>query len=490
MKIEKVCIGFAVGMVVMAAPGVQADTPVGGPICSDTTWDLAGSPYIVTLGGGIVIGCGATLTIEPGVVVAFDAAMPLEVGSAAWGVGTLVARGTEDSPIVFTSIKDPDNAMDPAAPGDWTRIYFSDYAVDADFDEFDDYVSGSVLEHVVVEYAGDAGSAAIYANSSTPFLNYCEVRNNENHGINCRSIDAPGIRIENCYIHDNEKGGIYLDGVKSSIIAGNIISDNTGVAYGGGIWYSGHYGSHTLIGNTITGNTADNGGAISFMGAYYGSHTLTANYIQGNTANGKGGAIYLHNADNITLSSNTIKGNTANGAGGAIYSSNGDNITLLSNTITGNHTVTGQTGGIYVTGGSRGFSLAGGLDVGAYNIIRCNDGYQVYNNNSYQKDGSNAVDARYVLWATDSTEEIMEGIFDHLDDVSRAYVVWGPFVLPSDWDNDTDVDLPDFAEFALCFTGPDGGIPPGCDAVDFDCDNAVDLGDFALFQGAFTGPLP
>ena len=34
---SRVCLGLAVGIVVLTAPGLQADTPVGGLICSDTT---------------------------------------------------------------------------------------------------------------------------------------------------------------------------------------------------------------------------------------------------------------------------------------------------------------------------------------------------------------------------------------------------------------------------------------------------------------------
>jgi hypothetical protein len=58
-----------------------------------------------------------------------------------------------------------------------------------------------------------------------------------------------------------------------------------------------------------------------------------------------------------------------------------------------------------------------------------------------------------------------------------------------DFDGDGDVDLTDFAEFQLCFTGPGGGpIEASCQAGDADQDDDVDLADFGEFQLAFTGP--
>jgi formylglycine-generating enzyme required for sulfatase activity len=58
-----------------------------------------------------------------------------------------------------------------------------------------------------------------------------------------------------------------------------------------------------------------------------------------------------------------------------------------------------------------------------------------------------------------------------------------------DLDGDGDVDLVDFSNFSLCFTGP-GAAPgdPDCGAFDFDSDEDVDLADFGQFQLAFTEP--
>lgn len=57
---------------------------------------------------------------------------------------------------------------------------------------------------------------------------------------------------------------------------------------------------------------------------------------------------------------------------------------------------------------------------------------------------------------------------------------------PGDSDADGDVDLADYANFADCLTGPDGGILPDCDVFNFDFDNDVDLEDFETFQSIFA----
>lgn len=56
-----------------------------------------------------------------------------------------------------------------------------------------------------------------------------------------------------------------------------------------------------------------------------------------------------------------------------------------------------------------------------------------------------------------------------------------------DFNGDGDVDLADFRQFQLCFTGSEGDAPGQCSCADFDADGDVDLIDFTGFQVAFTG---
>ncbi|MFQ6676109.1 MAG: hypothetical protein ACE5LH_07155, partial [Fidelibacterota bacterium] len=60
----------------------QTGTNVGGRISSNTTWDLAGSPYTVTSTISIYSGSTTpvTLTIKPVVTVKFNSDTELQVG--------------------------------------------------------------------------------------------------------------------------------------------------------------------------------------------------------------------------------------------------------------------------------------------------------------------------------------------------------------------------------------------------------------------------
>lgn len=85
------------------ATNLKAQSPVSGGIYQNTTWTLAGSPYLVT--GSIVVFPGKTLTIEPGVVVKVKADSSFNTGNYRYLElrGKLIALGTAAKPIIFTS---------------------------------------------------------------------------------------------------------------------------------------------------------------------------------------------------------------------------------------------------------------------------------------------------------------------------------------------------------------------------------------------------
>ncbi len=112
-----------------------ADTSVGGLISSDTTWTLAGSPYIITSNISVYGSGSPTLTIEPGVIVKFNDNTGLSVANGTSNPGALKAVGTASSPILFTS------SNPSPAPGKWSGITFRSGTVAAN----------SALDYVTVE---------------------------------------------------------------------------------------------------------------------------------------------------------------------------------------------------------------------------------------------------------------------------------------------------------------------------------------------------
>lgn len=90
-------------IIVLSAGNSFSQTNVSGGIYQNTTWTLAGSPYIVT--GSIVVFPGKTLTIEPGCEVRFTADYSFNTGNYHYLEirGSLIAIGTDANKIKFTS---------------------------------------------------------------------------------------------------------------------------------------------------------------------------------------------------------------------------------------------------------------------------------------------------------------------------------------------------------------------------------------------------
>jgi parallel beta-helix repeat protein len=348
-------------------------TAVGGLIMTDTTWNATGSPYCVTQ--SVIVGGSATLTIEPGVEVRFAHGLGLSVGYG-FGPGTLVARGTAESPICFTTNDPCEGGL--AEPGDWARVLFENDAVDATFDGNGNYVSGCIMEHVNLEYSGSAG-AAITATNASPYVAHCNVHDHAGNAIQFDATNAGPVRIEYCHVHDQANGkgihvkssaswpvriencevdhcggaytygaGIYLDAGTGHQVRNNFVHDceltGSGDKVGGGMYIN---APSTLDSNTISANSADNGSGYNT--AYGGGIMLDTgsdgsmvsnNVVTGNWADSyyaaNGGGICLWNAPGCTLTGNTVSGNWVDGWGAGIRLQGSENCVLSENTVSNN----------------------------------------------------------------------------------------------------------------------------------------------------------
>jgi hypothetical protein len=81
--------------ILLSSPQTWADTYVSGVITTAATWTKANGPYIVT--GNLGIEKNATLTIESGVQVLVDGGYYIGIK------GKIIANGSENEPIVFTT---------------------------------------------------------------------------------------------------------------------------------------------------------------------------------------------------------------------------------------------------------------------------------------------------------------------------------------------------------------------------------------------------
>ncbi|MBW1890807.1 MAG: right-handed parallel beta-helix repeat-containing protein [Deltaproteobacteria bacterium] len=192
---------------------------VSGNINEDTLWIAADSPYTVT--GNIKIIKGVTLTIQPGVVVVmFQENIKSETGLFIRVDGTLKAQGTKTAPIIFT-------AQDKAFP--WGGIVFTD--ISKDWDE--DTSTGCIIDHCIIEYAGNTtiyGSATISTFSAQPYLANNTIRYTPSIGISATDIltaQSPSgqLRIMANHIH-NHAEGIRL-AIEGALIENNYFINNS-----------------------------------------------------------------------------------------------------------------------------------------------------------------------------------------------------------------------------------------------------------------------
>lgn len=313
---------------------VLGTTIVSGPVVSDTTWKAQESPYVVV--GNIIVGNGATLTIEPGVEVRFDASMELIIGSSSLGPATIVARGTPRNRIVFTS-----SAGTPESP-DWKRLAFATLTVDAVFDEDGEYRSGSIIEHCLVEHAAGGGQGAITIDGSAPFINHCEVRDGF-RGIHASNLEgSPGLRILNSHVRNHfvfasEGAGIAIFGGNDHVIDGNLIQSNVAiVSRGGGVFIQGA-DSVKFRGNHVKENGTLEGGGVAVIGGLdlrFEGNVLELNGASGG-GTGSGGGLVLDGAVGAIVQGNVFSENSASYAAG-VLARNCANLVFSGNLVIGN----------------------------------------------------------------------------------------------------------------------------------------------------------
>ncbi len=201
------CLGLLSGLQLP----LQAQTEVLDDITTNTTWDLAGSPYVIMKASGrILIQNDATLTIEPGVRVEFPGSQSMITIK-----GNLVAEGTQANPIVFTR-----------ASG-LTELWHC-----LEFNGIEGYGGGS-LKYCNIDGGGSTLVAGenyhgaidcIFA--AKPVIENCTISGSRN-GIYSTKESAPVIK--NSVISNSEYYGLYLENC-SPEITGNTFSNNASAA--------------------------------------------------------------------------------------------------------------------------------------------------------------------------------------------------------------------------------------------------------------------
>jgi len=158
-------------------PGIRVhgDGQSTARITTSATWLNHGTPYIMFYETRVGAASNITLTIAPGCSLKFNSGIGLQVGNGSTAAenATLVAEGTADSHIVFTS-----SSQSPTA-GAWDGIILGNDINDG----------ATVMDYCVVEYGGANAQANIYCTNSSPTISNCTITNSSYYGI---KAPAPG----------------------------------------------------------------------------------------------------------------------------------------------------------------------------------------------------------------------------------------------------------------------------------------------------------
>ena len=268
----------------LVAGNSLSQTNVSGGIYQNTTWTLAGSPYIVT--GSIVVFPGKTLTIEPGCEVRFNADYTFNTGNFIYLEirGTLIALGTDANKIKFTSSDTTDgfynwqginikgsqggncqldrielhnswygiynDISEPGVSYNFTNCRFKNNNYALQFNANMNYTScifekNSVGQAAQINYGSMAATNCQFLNNfcSVTWSNYINLNNcvfsgNTNNIIGCPGsvqncsfinntfgfAESSNLQISNCLFDGNDVG---IDESGSSTISNSIFTNNT-----------------------------------------------------------------------------------------------------------------------------------------------------------------------------------------------------------------------------------------------------------------------
>lgn len=356
-----------------------AYTNISGGIYNNTTWTLAGSPYLMT--GSVVVFPGKTLTIEPGVEIYVVADSSFNTGNFKYLEirGQLIANGTASQPIRFVSTD--------------TSIGFYNWEG--------------------IKIKGSQGGSVQ--------MNHFELGNSYN-GIS-NEISQPGVtyNFDGCIFKSNNYG-IQLN---ADLVLNNCTATDNGVVVAAQYFYGSLTATNCTFANNFCSATnlfipgLGSSGSVNLTNCTFSKNTNNLISVSGQIKNCLFDSNYygLVDASDVTIDSCTFIGNdfgVNNLNNSTIKNSNFNNnvvaINIASNCIVKNNDIQFNSNGIQISG----FIPTSGS-------IMDN---KICSNNIYNLE--NLTDRNFSVAAncfctTDSTQIEMK-LYDGYDDITRGLV--------------------------------------------------------------------
>ncbi len=187
---------------------------ISGRITDDVMFEADTNMPIVIINQDLSVNQGARFTISPGTIIKFNSG-----GSDIYVNGVIVASGTMEKPIIFTSIDDDSSGGDTnnnkydsiPSHGTWGGIWF-DHTNGENFFNFAQFKYGGI----------NSNSGMINLQYSKLVIKNCIIANSRHNGL---YIDSSDIEIRNTNINFNNLAGIFTTR-SLPVIINNNINDN------------------------------------------------------------------------------------------------------------------------------------------------------------------------------------------------------------------------------------------------------------------------
>jgi|GEM_PF-3517546 len=243
---------------------------IWGTLPSDDQWHPNPDfPFVVD--NQLHVLTGRTLTIEPGTIVKFrEYGLIPTVLPRLNIIGALEAIGTEENPIVFTSLYDDehggdtDNASNTPSAGDWSKIYFNG--------------GTGKIEQAIIQYGGHSddiehSESQVYIDNATPQIVGTSIQYGSGAGI--KAINGSYPLMVNNQVKHQTGTGIHVENA-NAVLRGNTVTSNSmdGITINGNseieLGTEGQPGLNTLWDNGTVDIANHTPNTIQAIGNYWG----------------------------------------------------------------------------------------------------------------------------------------------------------------------------------------------------------------------------